>query len=58
MAAKTSGDSTKRVSGNIFLGFQDSFTTQGLSPNGAGFCPIPAATVRPGAPETETRPAR
>ena len=35
MAAKTSGDSTKRVSGNIFLGIQDSFTTQGLSANGA-----------------------
>jgi hypothetical protein len=48
MAAKTSGDSTERVSGNIFFGIQDSFTTQGLSPNGAPFCPIPAATVRPG----------
>jgi len=58
MAAKTSGDSTKRVSGNIFFGIQDSFTTQGFTPNGALFCPIPAATVRPGAPETETRPAR
>jgi hypothetical protein len=34
MATKTSGDSTKRVSDNIFFGIQDSFTTQGLSPNG------------------------
>ena len=58
MAAKTSGDSTKRVSDNVFFRIQDSFTTLALSPNGAHFCPIPAATVRPGAPETETRPAR
>jgi hypothetical protein len=28
--AKTSGDSSRRVSGNIFAGIQDSFTTQGL----------------------------
>lgn len=32
MAGKTSGDSTRRVSRNIFPGIQDSFTTQGLSP--------------------------
>ena len=35
MAAKTSGDSTKRVSGNIFFGIQHSFTTQGLNPKRA-----------------------
>ena len=30
MTAKTSGDSTRGVSGIIFRGIQDSFTTQGL----------------------------
>ena len=35
MTAKTSGDSSPGVSRNIFRpGIQDSFTTQGLSPNG------------------------
>jgi len=32
MTAKTSGDSTPGVSGIIFPGIQDSFTTQGLAP--------------------------
>src|SRR5260370_35301949 len=31
MTAKTSGDSTRGVSGIIFLGIQASFTTQGLA---------------------------
>jgi hypothetical protein len=31
MACKTSGDSGRGVSGNIFRGIQDSFTTQGLT---------------------------
>jgi hypothetical protein len=31
MAGKTSGDSGLGVSGNIFRGIQDSFTTQGLT---------------------------
>jgi hypothetical protein len=30
MTVKTSGDSSRRVSLNIFGGIQDSFTTQGL----------------------------
>jgi hypothetical protein len=30
MTSKTSGDSTPRVSRDIFRGIQDSFTTQGL----------------------------
>jgi hypothetical protein len=30
MTAKTSGDSSPGVLGNIFTGIQDSFTTQGL----------------------------
>jgi hypothetical protein len=34
MTAKTSGDSSRGVSTNIFAGIQDSFTTQGLSPPG------------------------
>ena len=35
--AKTSGDSSKRVSGNIFRRIQDSFTTQATAPNGIPF---------------------
>ena len=34
MTGKTSGDSSRRVSGNIFTGIQDSFTTQGLGDSG------------------------
>jgi hypothetical protein len=30
MTAKTSGDSSPGVSGNIFVGIQHSFTTQGF----------------------------
>jgi hypothetical protein len=37
MTAKTSGDSRRRVSTNIFAGIQDSFTTQGLQIPGPGF---------------------
>ncbi len=36
MTGKTSGDSSPGVSGNIFCGIQDSFTTQGLGRNPAG----------------------
>jgi hypothetical protein len=42
MARKTSGDSSKRVSHDIFGRIHDSFTTQGLP-----------GTARP--PETQTR---
>jgi hypothetical protein len=35
MARKTSGDSSRGVSGIIFRGIQDSFTTQGFAPKKA-----------------------
>jgi hypothetical protein len=43
MARKTSGDSTRGVSHDIFAGIQDSFTTQGLPPERARFCLEPAS---------------
>ena len=58
MTAKTSGDSSPGVSGNIFGGIQDSFTTQGLptkrlriqnlaeSPSPAGLSPAREAPTR------------
>jgi len=47
---KSLGQYFSRDSGLVY----DSGTQREWRP----FCPIPAATVRPGAPETETRPAR
>jgi len=43
MASKTSGDSTRGVSHDIFAGIQDSFTTQGLPPERARFSLEPAS---------------
>jgi hypothetical protein len=48
MTPETSGDSSKRVSRDIFRRIQDSFTTQGYGVEPLG--PYP--------PETQTRPAR
>ena len=46
MARKTSGDSTRGVSHDIFPGIQDSFTTQGLSPGNVPIQPE-SGPVRP-----------
>ena len=43
MARKTSGDSTRGVSHDIFAGIQDSFTTQGLPPERGRFSLEPAS---------------
>ena len=40
MAQETSGDSSGGVSGYIFRGIQDSFTTQGLLQKRPRRCPI------------------
>ena len=59
MTAKTSGDSSRGVSANIFAGIQDSFTTQGLNTD-PGATRLLAGLVGhpPGQGETQTRLAR
>jgi hypothetical protein len=59
LMAKTSGDSSLRVSTNIFFGIQDSFTTQDSKPNATNppwTAAIPALAGypkrRPAKPET------
>jgi hypothetical protein len=61
MTTKTSGDSSLGVSGNIFSGIQDSFTTQGLRRNRR--FPVPRPRILGAEPprcqaETLRRPAR
>jgi hypothetical protein len=60
MAAKTSGDSTWRVSDNIFSRIQDSFTSQGFVKYPSPRLRLSLAGEPLGLPRTETlsRPAR
>jgi hypothetical protein len=48
MTVKTSGDSSRRVPGNIFGGIHNSFTTQGLRRAGLFYRALDNETGRPG----------